>query len=484
MQWTLSVLFIVFSCFAISNSQADWKLLNSVSHLERIQQAGVLTVLSRYSPTTVYKTQNGYAGLEYDLVNLFAEQLGVKVRYIFPQKFDQILTDISNGVADLAAAGLTITEKRKQTMRFSPSYHNVTEQLIYHSRSKRPNTFNDLKNGILEVVFGTSHVDSLKKQRAQYPSLRWNTNTTLDTQELLYLLNTGLIDYTLTDSNQINQLRRFYPRLRIAFDVGKPKPLAWALAKTNDISLYNEVIRFFSKIKTDGTLEQLLERHYGHTLNLDNLEICRFREHIHNRLPEYLALFQQAAKKYQLDWRLLAAISYQESHWLEHAISPTGVKGLMMLTRGTAKYLGVSNRTDPEQSIYGGALYFFQRLKKIPDRIKEPDKTWMALAAYNVGYGHLEDARILAQQSGDNPDKWIDIKKYLPLLSKKKWYTKTKHGYARGYEPVRYVENVRSYFDLLAWNTEGDNIGKAVMAVKPNPPIKPNKALKINNPAI
>jgi membrane-bound lytic murein transglycosylase F len=105
------------------------------------------------------------------------------------------------------------------------------------------------------------------------------------------------------------------------------------------------------------------------------------------------------------------------------------------------------------QSIKGGALYFQQQLEKIPARITEPDRTWFALAAYNIGYGHLEDARILTQQQGRNPDKWLDVKQSLPLLENDAWFTQTKYGYARGEEPVIYVENIRSYYDLLVWLT-------------------------------
>ncbi|MCW9016578.1 MAG: transglycosylase SLT domain-containing protein, partial [Kangiellaceae bacterium] len=129
-------------------------------------------------------------------------------------------------------------------------------------------------------------------------------------------------------------------------------------------------------------------------------------------------------------------------------------RGMMMLTLRTAKQLGISNRLDPKQSIEGGAKYFRKVKKRVPDRIVEPDRTWFALAGYNVGWGHVEDARIITQQQGADPDKWSDVKERLPLLQKKKWYKKTKHGYARGAEPVRYVTNIRRYYDVLVWLDE------------------------------
>ena len=129
---------------------------------------------------------------------------------------------------------------------------------------------------------------------------------------------------------------------------------------------------------------------------------------------------------------------------------------MMMLTRRTAKELGVRNRLDPKQSIDGGAAYLAKLRKRLPERIQEPDRTWMALAAYNVGYGHLTDARKLSIKDGGDDKLWMDVKNYLPLLSQKKHYKNTKHGYARGNEPVSYVQNIRRYFDILAWNDNPD----------------------------
>ena len=175
----------------------------------------------------------------------------------------------------------------------------------------------------------------------------------------------------------------------------------------------------------------------------------RFLRHVRDRLPALRDHFKEAGLFYSADWRLLAAIGYQESHWRADAVSPTGVRGIMMLTRATARQVGVTDRLDPRQSIDGGTRYIRQIKAKIPRRIEEPDRTWLALAAYNVGFGHLEDARILTQRAGRDPDRWSDVKQYLPLLADPAWHKLTRHGFARGHEPVRYVENVRRYHDTL-----------------------------------
>lgn len=434
------------------------KVITYKNQLERVKKTGKLTVLTRYDPTTYYKSADGFSGLEYDLVQLFAQHLKVKSEFIAPDTFAAILQKTISGEADFAAAGISITKERQQQLLFTPAYQKISEQLIYRSGTKAPKKPSDLIDGILEVVKGTSHAQTLQQLKKHTPQLQWLSNETLDTDGLLYLVNERLIDYTIADSNQMTLIRRFYPKLNVAFNISSKRKLAWAFKKSDDLSLYNEAVLFFNKIKKNKVLEQLIERHYGHARNIKYVGNCTFRLHLQSHLPQYQSLFQDAAEKYLFDWRLLAAISYQESHWNKEAISPTGVKGLMMLTQATANQLGVKDRTNPRESIYGGAQYLKQRLKMIPARIPEPDRTWFALASYNAGFGHLEDARIITQKLGKNPDKWIDVKKSLPLLTKKKWYSQAKHGYARGKEPVIYVDNIRSYLDLLIWYTSNKDL--------------------------
>ncbi|MCU7888937.1 MAG: membrane-bound lytic murein transglycosylase MltF, partial [Candidatus Thiodiazotropha sp. (ex Lucinoma aequizonata)] len=237
----------------------------------------------------------------------------------------------------------------------------------------------------------------------------------------------------------------------IGFDLTEPQPLAWAMAQAEDDSLYKAMEEFFTRIREDGTLSQLIERHYGHIGRLNFVELRTFIKHIRNRLPKYETLFKEAETMTGIDWRMLAAIGYQESHWNPKAKSPTGVRGIMMLTLTAAKQIKIENRLDPKQSIIGGARYLRFVEKKLPERVPEPDRLWMTLAGYNVGFGHLEDARILTEHLGDDPDKWVDVKKHLPKLSLKKWYSSLKRGYARGKEPVNYVDNIRAYFELLKW---------------------------------
>ena len=178
-------------------------------------------------------------------------------------------------------------------------------------------------------------------------------------------------------------------------------------------------------------------------------EIRRFHHHIETRLPQYRRQFEGIAQAYGISWTLLAAQAYQESHWDQYAVSPTGVRGIMMLTRDTASFLGIQNREDPTKSIEGGARYFYNLKKRLPRHIGKPDRISIALAAYNVGMGHIKDAQRLARRMGKNPNSWNDLKSTLPLLTQKSYYETLEYGYARGWEPVRYVKRIHAYHALL-----------------------------------
>ncbi|GMQ83776.1 MAG: membrane-bound lytic murein transglycosylase MltF [Gammaproteobacteria bacterium] len=443
------------------------------SQLDRVKDNGELRVLTRNSGTTYYEGPNGPNGLEYDLAAGFAEHLGVKLKVETPENLSQILRKIQAGVADMAAAGLTVTAERQALLNFSTSYQRITPQLVYRVGTRTPKNLDKLQ-GNLEVVTDSSHAERLRILQDEYPNLSFQENSELDSEQLLNLVWEQVIDYTVADSNEVAISRRFYPELRVAFDISSPEPLAWAFPNGEDRSLIEEANKYLKVIKDNGQLDQLLERYYGYVTDFDYVGTRRYMKHIEQRLPRFRRWFEEAGEMTGVDWRLLAAIGYQESHWNPRAVSPTGVRGIMMLTRNTMRHLGISkSRLDPQASIEGGGRYIARVKNSIPKRIGEPDRTWMALAAYNVGIGHLEDARKLAQSDGADPDKWIEVKKYLPLLSQKKWYKQTRHGYARGNEPVRYVENIRSYYDILVWITDRDNVPK------PKSP-----ALTITSPAL
>lgn len=425
--------------------------------LQQIQDSGLLHVITRNAATTYFTGPHGEEGLEYDLVKAFADYLGVSLKISTEDKLSDMLNKLQGNTFDFAAAGLIATEESEETLRFTTSYQSITQQLVYNRSIPRPKTMDDAIEGIMEVMANSSHAEILHQLKIKHPDLSWDENKDAGSAELLALVSENIIDFSIADSNEVLLTRRFHPELRVAFNVSKPQPLAWAFPKSSDDSLYKEANKFLATYKESGKLAQLLKRHYGHARNYDYAGTDTYLGHVRYRLPRYQENFEAAAEVNDLDWQLLAAVAYQESHWNPRAVSPTGVRGIMMLTNRTAKEVGVSDRTVPSQSIRGGAKYIRKLSKKFSDELNKQDRLWFTLAAYNVGFGHLQDARKITKRRGGNPDKWVDVKESLPLLTRKRWYKKTRYGYARGNEPVKYVENIRSYYDILHWHLAKEN---------------------------
>jgi membrane-bound lytic murein transglycosylase F len=435
--------------------------------LEQVQLTGLLKVVTRNAPTTYYIGPEGPVGPEYELVKGFAEYLGVDLEIQTLDNITQVLPAVASGRAHMAAAGLTVAPAKLEQLAFGPEYRRVTQQLVYRQGTPMPRTLEQTYGRRIEVPADSSFVDTLETLRLAAPGLTWLENPVLDVQELLAQVSAGEIDLTLADSTAVLINRYFHPDIRVAFDVGEPRPVAWAFRTAqHDLSLVTAAERYFAEPFMEHRLASIADRYYGHTERFDYVGTRTFLQHIETRLPSYRAYFEEAAVEQGFDWRLLATLSYQESHWNPQAVSPTGVRGLMMLTQRTAEAMGVSDREDPEQSIRGGAQYLRKVADRIPDRIPEPDRTWMALAAYNVGSGHLEDARRITQMRGFDPDRWAHVRESLPLLTQERWYRETRYGYARGWEPVRFVDNIRRYYEVMSWIT-ADSYDPAVVARNP-----------------
>lgn len=418
------------------------------SKLERVRAAGELVVITVNSPTTYYEGADQEVGLEYDMTKAFADYLGVKHRVVVVKQFADVLPALQKGRGDMAAAGITITVDRKKLFRFSLPYQKIHQQLVYRESGHKPRDYKDLQGRDIAVVAGTTYVDRLQQLQKQYPRLEWSESHTQDVGELLEMVWEGLLEYTVADSHIVKLQRQHYPELRVAFNMQQQESLAWAFRRDEDDSLYHAANMFMKKIRRNGDLKILLERYYGATgTNPVNMSIYQLR--IRNRLPKYQLWFEQSGKRYDIDWRLLAAIGYQESFWNPKAVSPTGVRGIMMLTQGTANHVGIRNRLDPPQSIDGGARYLREMYDRIPRDVEAPDRLWMALAAYNVGYHHLMDARKITAMQNADPNQWLEVEQRLPLLSQAHWYKNLEYGYARGWEPVQYVKRIRSYYDVL-----------------------------------
>jgi membrane-bound lytic murein transglycosylase F len=409
-----------------------------------------LVVLVRNGPTTRFLGADGkYSGIEQDLLDMFAKDTGMRLRLIERAKFSEILPALRRHLAHLAAAGLAATEEGRKDFIFGPAYLSVHTVVAYNTDHQHPRNVRDLIGKRVVVLAGSSSAEQLRLEILEEPKLRWEEITATDSMELLDKLASDEVDYVVTDSNIVELAQNFSPNIGRAFNLGEPETMSWALPKDASPLLVDRVKDFFARINANGTLRILLDRYYGHIQRLTQADVSAFLQRRQSILPQYRSTFQEAQEVTGIDWRLLAALGFQESHWNPLATSPTGVRGLMMLTSETADRLGVSNRLDPRQNIMAGARYLEILKDTLPERIAEPDRTWLALASYNVGYGHLEDARILTQRHGLNADTWVDVKKTLPLLARSDFYTTVKRGFARGGEAVILTENIRNYFDIL-----------------------------------
>ncbi|MDI9245172.1 membrane-bound lytic murein transglycosylase MltF [Marinobacter sp. CHS3-4] len=432
------------------------------STLQEIRDEGVLHVITRTAPSIYFEGREGKTGYDYELAKMFADELGVELRLRVAQDNTEILSVLDRNFAHIGLAGLSARPDFNDRFRFVNNGIQAKSVVVYNRDVQRPESLEDLGGKPLHFVAESDHRDHVQNASEDSDArIDWAEHQGLDAAGILARVESGEFPYAVVASNELDLNHVFFPRVKKAFALNEATDLLWLFPEEQDKTLVKAARRFLTKVEDDGRLAQLAERFYGHLDRLNYVGARTFVHHVENRLPRYEELFQEHAEAYELDWRLLAAIGYQESHWRPNAVSPTGVRGLMMLTRNTAKHIGVSNRLDVEESIRGGAKYFTMVHRKVPERIPEPDKTWFALASYNVGWGHVEDARRLTQGAGKDPDRWMDVKEFLPKLTQKEWYSKTRFGYARGHEPVIYVQNIRRYYDVLAWMTEPAEIADA-----------------------
>ncbi|XQW83979.1 membrane-bound lytic murein transglycosylase MltF [Thalassotalea piscium] len=440
--------FFLYLCIALSVFLQGCKTESEHANLSRIIERGYVTVGTLFGSTSYYLGAEGPTGFEYELAQKYADYLGVELKIVPSYNLDDLFVKLDSGEVDLLAAGLTVTPKRAAQYNFSPSYNEISQKLVFKQGKNRPRNLEQL-DGKLLVTSNSSHVENLEALQLKHHELTWEESAELDTEELLLKVLDESIDYTVIDSHTLAVSRRYYPEISIGFTVQADQPLAWAISKKGDDSIFASVIEFFGQVNHDGTLLALDDKYYGHVEQFNYVDTRLFIQAVENKLPQYRHIFEKYGD--DIDWRLLAAISYQESHWEPHARSYTGVRGMMMLTLPTAKQMGIKSRLDVEQSIRGGAKYFKQMFDRMPARVPQPDRLWFALASYNVGLGHLNDARAITKKQGGDPDRWVEVKARLPLLKQKKYYKHTRYGYARGDEPVNYVENIRRYYDTLTW---------------------------------
>jgi membrane-bound lytic murein transglycosylase F len=415
--------------------------------MDRIKKSGTITVITRNNAHCYYTYRDQEMGFEFELAKAFADYLGVGIEVKVCESWGELLPSLDQETGDFVAASMTITPSRRELADFSNEYLSVQQMVITHKDNLEINSVDDLAGKTIRVRAKTSYEERLKKLKKNRLDITTQFHHNVSTEEIIEDVAQGRTDVTIADSNVALLNRRYYPDIRIAFPIGEPQSLGWAVKK-GEGALLDKINTFFDKIKQNGTFDDIYKRYYAYVEKFDHLDIKKFQQRIKQRLPKYEHIIKKASERYGFDWRLVAALIYQESQFNPRARSFTGVRGLMQLTLPTAQDMGIENRLDPEQSIMGGVRYL-RKLHGLYDKAQGRDRLLIALAAYNVGKGHVQDARRLASKMKLDPNKWSSLEQALPLLSNSRYYKKTRYGYCRGSEPVFHVQSILTYYDIL-----------------------------------
>lgn len=422
---------------------------DGLTELERLKSRQTLRAALIATPPLYFPDESLIRGYDYNMVSAYADSIGAKLEIVRAETVSEVETLLKQGKAHVGIAGSLPFLKNDNILKGVP-YNEDKWYVIGNRSNKLPKSLQDITPSKIIVAKGSAPSLVLSDLKPEYPSLFWLELPNGNTRQVLEQVNLNTFKLSVISADIYQYYRYLYPEIRIAFTLPKKYASHWLTSsKEDDNTIYNSMNDFVSRYKADGHLKKVHDAYFIHLNVFNYVDTLYYLKRIQTKLPIYNDYFIQAAKDNNFDERFLAAISYQESHWDEKARSHTGVRGLMMLTNDTAKRVGVEDRLDPKQSIMGGAKYLNILKASLSDKIQEPDRSWMTLASYNVGLGHLEDARILTQSLGDDPNLWVDVKKHLPKLSKREWYQKTKYGYARGHEPVEFVRRIRRYYDIL-----------------------------------
>jgi membrane-bound lytic murein transglycosylase F len=416
--------------------------------LELLKSRGELVVITRNSTATHHGDPHGPVGFEYELAKAFADDLGVKLRIRHLEHESEMIDALNKGEGDILAAGFPLGNDVSASLDLGPGYLDVAMQVVGRRGGPIVRSQKALEKYTLWLADSSATIESLKKLKADHPGLNWTVLDTYRAEDLLRMVWNRSLPLAIVDSHIMSINHHFFPELTILMTLGPTRQLRWA-THANRRRLNQTVHAWFSRKTTRDTINGLIDFYYTHLESLDYVELARYHRRIRTRLPNYRPYFEAAASASHLDWRLVAALAYQESHWNPNAQSYTGVRGIMMLTRETAAHMGIENRIDVETSIIAGTQYLAQLYRQVGEDVREPDRTLMALAAYNIGFGHLQDARILARRLGKPDNRWHGVRSVLPLLQHKKYYNTLENRYARGKETVVYVDRIRTFYKML-----------------------------------
>ena len=419
------------------------------SKLKQIKSNGILRIALVADPPHYFPNKVKKRGYDFELISHYATSIDVELEIIKANTSNEVIVLLNQGKVDIGILGSS-PEFDQKNIENVVTYNNSKWYVIGNRANRQlPKSIDSIEPNTMIVANGSNASFMLHSIGEDYPSLLWDELKNTNVRSILERINENHSKISIISEDIYTYYQYLFPETKKIFVLPIKYPSRWLVKNNNNLSFLYSINSFFNKYKQNGKLEKIGKTYYEHLSAFDYVDIRYYLKRINKKLPKYKKYFVEAAKNSALDARIIAAVSYQESHWNRKARSPTGVRGMMMLTLDTAKRVGVKNRLNAKQSIFGGAKYLKILYESFSNTIEEPDRLWFTLAAYNIGLGHVEDARTITKSQGDNPNSWIDVEKHIPKLSQKKWYKKTRHGFARGYEPIEFVRRVRRYYDIL-----------------------------------
>ena len=409
-------------------------------------ERGRLRMITRNNALTYFIHRGLQVGFEYELMKKFASEHGLRLEIVIPKSHAELLSYLNEGKGDVVAAAMTITPERQKAADFTRPYNDVDEVVVVREDDGSVNTIRDLVGRTVHVRASSSFYSTLMAIRDSLPGLEIVAlPDDMETEEILAGVESGLYDLTLADSNLLDVERAYGMRLKAAFSI-KSTTLGWAVRKSNS-SLLASLNEYIRREKGGLYFNMMKKRYFENPRGIARAKDST-RVGISGQLSPYDDIAKKYAQRYSQDWRLITAQMYQESKFNPEAVSWVGARGLMQVMPKTGLQLGFENLEDPDEGVHAGTKYLHQLYQRFDHEIPIQSRIHFALASYNVGYGHLLDARRLAREKGWDANVWFgNVEQAMRLLSQPAYYERARYGYCRGGQPVHYVEKIQSLYD-------------------------------------
>jgi membrane-bound lytic murein transglycosylase F len=411
--------------------------------LEEIVKSGYIRVLTRNNDTSFFIYRGHRMGFDYELGKRLAQHLGIRVDMIITGGWSEMVPSLLKGEGDVIAAELTVTPERQKEVLFAEPWGKTREVVVWKDGAPPVRKLEDLAGKEVHVRKRSTYADSLAKLNEtlkppaiiKYVPEEWETDT------ILQNVSKGAILYTIADSVLADIHTAYFDNLNIGPAISDERDLAWAV-RPGDIRLKLQIDQVMRELRRKPDFNMLRKKYFEADRTFRKERKDKFYASETGTLSPYDPIVRRYAETHDFDWRLVAAQIYQESHFEPQRKSWVGAMGLFQIMPATAKGLGITDPTDPEQSIRGGLKYMQQLADHYGDVADPIERYRFALAAYNSGFGHVDDARRLARGDHKDAAKWREVAAYLLKLADRKYAAKARFGYCRGSEPVEYVRHI------------------------------------------